>query len=124
MGFETPAEIGEAPIGGKLPDVIWYYNGGHREAIEIELTAKWGWEFDTTIARIVNDVRAGTYKGYMIVTRSSHIQKRYGKAFSAGQPVRHWVKNEERKYTRKPSGDSVIEEYVADAITVLLKVDL
>ncbi|AXQ31091.1 hypothetical protein D0B54_21480 [Solimonas sp. K1W22B-7] len=124
VGFMSPAELGEVSLGSKLPDAVWLMPDGKRLAIEVELTAKWGWEFDITLERTVNLIRNDTYQGVLIVTRSKSIQKRYESAFAGGQPVRRWVKNLERKYVRREDEDSVIESRVADAISVVLRSDL
>ena len=124
LGFETAAELGEATLGRKLPDIVWYCHGGQRVAVEVELTGKFGWELDETIARIVEQITSGSFDQVWIMTRSRAIAERYSKAFKAGELVRKWRKTEERKYVRDREGDVAIDAKTANCILVILKEDL
>ena len=89
---ETAHQLGETTLGDKKPDAIWTMESGHKLAIELELSPKFGRELDQFIARHVQMQKAETKKvdGLVIFFTSPDSAERYAKAMSFGAQIRQY----------------------------------
>lgn len=95
---ERMIDSGGDQLGVKRPDVVWIKDK-RRTGIEVELSAKWDRKLDQFISGIKDALDQGTkeepkqslYQGFMVMTDSPAIAKRYREALT--QPIQQWRKD-------------------------------
>lgn len=94
--FLTEQEIANrSEVAQKQPDVVWVHASGKRCAVEVELTAKWGRQFDQFVSSCLLAL-AGTNARYdliAIISDSPAILRRYAAAFEPGYRYRTWERD-------------------------------
>lgn len=115
----------------KKPDAIWelsgkneeYSNGFHNfieksgtYAVELELTPKWGNEFDRLIHKTRNIIEEGICTGAIYIFRSRANLERYRKAMAAGANYKTWKKQPGKTGRWLEMGTKVMPKEIADKI--------
>lgn len=100
--FLTEKEMAEVSAQGvKQPDVCWV-DGNTKTAIEIELTSKWGRDFDCFVTGCLSSLasvdRPPRFNFINIVSDSPAIVARYKAAFQPGQSIPEWKKDSNGKW--------------------------
>lgn len=91
--YKTPLEIAAASKPGiKQPDAILIEQDDSRDAVEIELTAKRGRDFDRHILGLALGVSKGAFQSVITVSDSPAILRRYAAAAMPGTKVTQWKK--------------------------------
>ena len=92
----TEQEIANrSEVAQKQPDVVWVHASGKRCAVEVELTAKWGRQFDQFVSSCLLAL-AGTNARYdliALISDSPAILRRYAAAFEPGYRYRIWERD-------------------------------
>jgi len=83
----------------KQPDILWMAANGSRMGVEIELSAKWDRKLDQFILKCIISMSQDAHPvnkvdSVILVSDSKAIVKRYSEAFSPGQDLWIWDKNE------------------------------
>lgn len=105
--FETEREVAMlSTFEVKQPDVIWTMKNQQRIGVEVELTAKWGHEFDHQISSCVNSLRinekgTSAVDGIIFYSDSPAIIKRYKQAYEPGKTYAKWEKNYHGKWVKE-----------------------
>ncbi|MGJ4748785.1 hypothetical protein ACQV5M_20660, partial [Leptospira sp. SA-E8] len=89
--------------GVKQPDILWTLNGEKRWAVEVELSAKWGRDFDDFTLKCLRGLhktseKAARFDGIFLVTDSPAIHARYTSAFKPGATYNTWEKDDQRRW--------------------------
>ncbi|KVR98552.1 hypothetical protein WK28_05690 [Burkholderia vietnamiensis] len=120
-GFRTPLMMrgGWSESHVKQPDCIWYTPENQRIGVEMELTAKWGRQFDQFVTGTIRAIRLdqdanNRYDSVLILSDSPALLDRYKKAMQPGQQVQIWRQTTDRKWEEKGMGKIPI--YNTDAI--------
>lgn len=98
--FKTPKElVAQSSKEIKQPDIIWINNDDIRIGVEIELSAKWDRKLDQFVRSCLvslskNANEANKVDKILLVSDSKAIVKRYTEAFTPGQKLGFWEKNE------------------------------
>ena len=87
---ENPSRAGQ-----KVPDFI-VVGEQLDQAVEVELTGKWGRDFDQMAERIFRALSENAYQQCLFLSDSPAILKRYQKALQPGGAVNKWVKSSGR----------------------------
>lgn len=112
----------------KKPDAIWELDGNDNEcfhdfieksgtyAVELELTPKWGNEFDRLIHKTRNIIEEGICTGAIYIFRSRANLERYRKAMAAGANYKTWKKQPGKTGRWLEMGTKVMPKEIADKI--------
>ncbi len=112
----------------KKPDAIWELDGYDGEnshdfieksgtyAVELELTPKWGNEFDRLIHKTRNIIEEGICTGAIYIFRSRANLERYRKAMAAGANYKTWKKQPGKTGRWLEMGTKVMPKEIADKI--------
>lgn len=91
--YKTPLEIAAASKPGiKQPDAILIDQTDYLHALEIELTAKRGRDFDRHIIGLALGVSKGAFNSVITVSDSPAILRRYAAATLPGTKITQWKK--------------------------------
>ena len=101
-GFLTEKEMAKVSAAGvKQPDVCWI-DDNTKTAIEIELSSKWGRDFDGFVtgclSSLVSVNQPPRFNFINIVSDSPAIVARYKAAFQPGQSYPEWKKDSKGKW--------------------------
>jgi len=106
-GFQTEKEIAEySGENIKQPDIVWLLPTGHRVAVEVELSAKWGRDLDhfilSCLLSLLPKEKGGKprYDYISVVTDSPAIEKRYKAAFEPGAAYGMWQKDARSRWEK------------------------
>jgi hypothetical protein len=109
LDFKTPHELAaKSAKGVKQPDVLWIRPDKIRMGIEVELSAKWDRKLDEFVLRCLQSLQKNQTNPMpnevdeiAVVSDSKAIVKRYSKAFTAGEDLTIWGKNERGFWSQK-----------------------
>lgn len=88
----------------KQPDAVWLHADGSQTAIEVELSAKWGRDFDQFLHKCLLSLASGQegapprFSRIAVASDSPAIIDRYKSAFAAGQRYSLWKKDDSRHW--------------------------
>lgn len=99
-GYLTPRQLNRgSKKDAKEPDAIWIHKSGHRQAVEVELSAKFGRRLDEFVRKTLIGIRDGLFDSAVIVSDSPGLLQRYNGAFAPGSKYSIWDQDASRHWT-------------------------
>ena len=106
QSFLTEKELAaKSTLNAKQPDIVWRLRTGITMAVEVELSAKWGRDFDHFIHGVVESLEKQRFDVVLIATDSRAILNRYKAALEPRTPYQIWHKDAQRRWMVKNTAE-------------------